>query len=83
MPAADIAVLTEDRATAEWYEAAVAGGGDPKTIANWVSNDLFRLLNERSLSVGDLNMTPDRLVALVRLVDDGTISAAMKARKAF
>ncbi len=76
LPAADIAVLTEDRATAEWYEAAVTAGGDPKAIANWVINELFRLLNARSLSVGDMDLTPDKLVALLRLVDDGTISAA-------
>ncbi len=76
LPAADIAVLTEDRATAEWYEAAVVAGGDPKVIANWVINELFRLLNARSLSVSDMDMTPDKLVALLRFVDDGTISAA-------
>src|SRR6266498_4908839 len=35
----DAAVLTADRALAEYYEAVVHAGADPKAAANWVVNE--------------------------------------------
>jgi aspartyl-tRNA(Asn)/glutamyl-tRNA(Gln) amidotransferase subunit B len=74
LSAYDAAVLTEDRPVAEWFEAAVAAGGEPKTIANWLINNLFALINESQQEIEAIRMTPEGLVALVRLVDEGAIS---------
>lgn len=67
-------VLAEDRAVADWFEAAVAAGGAPKALANWILNDLFRLLNERAQTIDELALTPAGLVELIGLVDDGTVN---------
>jgi aspartyl-tRNA(Asn)/glutamyl-tRNA(Gln) amidotransferase subunit B len=68
-------VLTEDRPVAEWFEAAIGAGGAPKSIANWMINVLFGQMNEHGLSIDEVTLSPDMLVALIRLVDDGVINA--------
>ena len=70
----DAQVLAEDRQVAEWYDTAVAGGGDPKQIANWVINELFRLMNEHGQSIGEIRVSPEGMVALSKLVADQTIN---------
>ncbi len=70
-------VLSEDRAVAEWFDAAVAAAGEttsPKTLANWILNDLFRLMNERGRSIDVIPVTPSALVALLDQVERGAIN---------
>ena len=66
--------LADDRAVAEWFDAAIGAGGKPKSLANWILNDLFRLLNERGLTISDVPLAPAALVELQSLVDRGTIN---------
>ena len=71
-------VLTADRPIADYYEAAVesASGTSPVKIANWLSSDLFSLLNEADIEIDEMKITPGALTELVRLVEIGKISAA-------
>ena len=70
----EAAALADDRAVAEWFDAAVAAGGAPKTLANWTLNDLFRLLNERGRRIDDIPVAPAALVALLDLVAQGALN---------
>src|SRR5690606_32994756 len=70
----EAAALAEDRAVAEWFDAAARAGGNPKTVANWVLNDLFRLMNERGGDIGGIAVTPEALVELLGLVERGTVN---------
>jgi aspartyl-tRNA(Asn)/glutamyl-tRNA(Gln) amidotransferase subunit B len=74
LTAIDAAALAEDRAVAEWFDAAVRSGGRPKTLANWILNDLFRLMNERSKTIAEIPLTPAALVALLAHVDAGAVN---------
>jgi aspartyl-tRNA(Asn)/glutamyl-tRNA(Gln) amidotransferase subunit B len=74
LPEYDAGLLSEERAVAEWYDAAVAAGGNPKSVANWVINSLFALLNERGQRIEEIPLAPAQLVRLLELVDTGTIS---------
>jgi len=74
LSAYEAAALADDRAVAEWFDAAVVAGGAPKSVANWVLNDLFRLLNERGLAAGDIPVSPAALVDLLRRVEDGSLN---------
>ncbi len=75
LPDKDIDVLTSSKATADWFEAAASAyGGEPKKIANWVIADLSGLLNEAGIELSDSKVSPEQLAALVKLIDDGTIS---------
>ncbi len=70
----EAAALADDRAVAEWFEAGVAAGGAPKALANWILNDLFRLMNERGRRIDDIPLAPAALVALLDLVAQGAVN---------
>ncbi|MDR1477188.1 MAG: Asp-tRNA(Asn)/Glu-tRNA(Gln) amidotransferase subunit GatB [Rickettsiales bacterium] len=69
----DAHTLTAERELADYFEEA-ARGRDGKTVANWISSELFALLNKDG---GDITRSPVSAAALGELVDlikDGTIS---------
>ncbi len=70
-----IAVLIEDRAIADYFEAAAGqSGADPKQVANWMTGELFRRLNEADISIEQVKVTPAALVELIGLVEQGAIN---------
>ncbi len=71
-------VLTAERSVAEYYEAAIrsSGGTSPVKIANWLSGDLFGLLNESATEIDQSKVSPEALARLVTLVESDAISAA-------
>src|SRR5436309_4199909 len=67
----DAAVLTADRAVADYYEAVVHAGAEPKTAANWVMTEVL----EDAKDHGDgLRVPPGALANLIGLVRGGTVS---------
>ncbi len=74
LPAYDAMFVTEELSIAEWFERAVNLGGAPKTIANWIMGELSRLLNEENKGFEENPVTPEALVRLLKLIDEGTIS---------
>ncbi len=71
----DADVLTEERPVAEWFEAAIEAGGEPKSIANWMLNVLFGQMNEHGQSIDQVIIQPGMLVDLIKLVDSAVINA--------
>jgi len=69
----DAAVLVEDRAVGDYFEACVEAGAKPKPAANWVMGGVLRKLKERKCEVGELAVTPAMLAELVGLVESGEI----------
>ena len=74
LSAYDAGVLTEEREVAEWLETAVSAGGEPKSVANWMINNLFSLMNERKKTIEQVQIAPADLVELIALVDKQTIN---------
>jgi aspartyl-tRNA(Asn)/glutamyl-tRNA(Gln) amidotransferase subunit B len=73
----DASVLVEDRAVADYFERAVQIADDtisPKLVANWVTGELFRLMNETGTAITETNIKPEDLVALIAMVKVGTIN---------
>jgi aspartyl-tRNA(Asn)/glutamyl-tRNA(Gln) amidotransferase subunit B len=67
----DAAVLTADRAVAEYYEAVVHAGADAKLAANWVMTEVLADAKDH----GDgLRVPPGALANLIGLVRGGTVS---------
>ena len=69
----DAAILVEERATADWYEA-LAKGRDAKLAANWMITELFGALNKAGVDLADSSVSADMLGGLIDLIADGTIS---------
>ena len=70
----DADVLTSLQATADYFEAAVKGGADPKATANYVTIDLARLLNAAGQELAACKITPAQLGELIVIRDSGKIT---------
>ena len=74
VPADAAEVLTSSRELADYYETAVASlPSNPKAIANWVMGEVLRDVKERKVELSG-TISPERLAALVGMVDAGKIS---------
>jgi aspartyl-tRNA(Asn)/glutamyl-tRNA(Gln) amidotransferase subunit B len=82
LPEYDVSILTSSKALADYFETAVALFPQPKTVSNWVMGELLRELNQSGTDVAASPVGPERLVALLKLVDAGTISLKV-AREIF
>ncbi|MBM0740234.1 Asp-tRNA(Asn)/Glu-tRNA(Gln) amidotransferase subunit GatB [Phormidium sp. CLA17] len=73
----DARVLTNDHATTEYFEAAIAAGASAKLAANWIMGDLGAYLNSNAhLNISDLPLKPESLAELIGLIENRTISNA-------
>jgi len=80
LPAHDAALLTADRETAGYFEAAVESlGAEPrkggKLVANWMLGELAAALNRDGRTIAAAAVHAGGLAALLRRIADGTISA--------
>jgi aspartyl-tRNA(Asn)/glutamyl-tRNA(Gln) amidotransferase subunit B len=72
----DALVLGSPVDLARFFEAVAAEGVDVKAAANWTMGEYLAHLNETGLEPGHGHITATRLAALVRLVQEGTVSAS-------
>ena len=85
LPDYDARLLTSSKAMADFFESAVklrgASGAvlpsHAKQVSNWMLGDLSGLLNQENRDISESPVSPDHLVELIGLVDDGTISVTM------
>jgi aspartyl-tRNA(Asn)/glutamyl-tRNA(Gln) amidotransferase subunit B len=74
LTAYDAEVLTATRELAEYFEACLAAGAQPKMAANWVMGEVTRGLNDNGLAITACPVSPQPLADLLALIDKGTIS---------
>ncbi len=72
----DAGVLTDTRALADYFEAAVRAGAAAKTASNWIQTELLRRLNDTGKEISGSPVAPAALAELVKLVESGQITAA-------
>lgn len=80
LPQYDAEVLVADKAIADFFEGCVKLYNQPKKIANWVMGDVLRYLYENDLEIYESNLSPKRLVDMIRLIDEGEISGKIAKR---
>ena len=71
----DAAVLASNLATASYFESAAAGARKPKSIANWILNDLQSALFAAGKTILECPITPAAFDELVNLIDEGKINS--------
>jgi aspartyl-tRNA(Asn)/glutamyl-tRNA(Gln) amidotransferase subunit B len=77
--AANAAVLTGDRALADYFESAVAKAS-PEVVrqtANWIVGGTSARLNERGIGIEQAPVAPAQLRGLIERIVDGTLSGKM------
>ncbi|HIK05364.1 MAG TPA: Asp-tRNA(Asn)/Glu-tRNA(Gln) amidotransferase subunit GatB [Trichormus sp. M33_DOE_039] len=81
LSAYDTRVLTEESAVSAYFEAVIASGGNPKTAANWITQDIAAYLNKQKLSIAEIGLTPANLADVIKLIESGKISNAQAKQK--
>jgi aspartyl-tRNA(Asn)/glutamyl-tRNA(Gln) amidotransferase subunit B len=70
----DAGVLADDLELAGYFETAAKKARKPKSVANWVLNDLQSALARSGKTIADCPVAAESLNELVDLVEAGTIS---------
>jgi len=71
----DASVLSSDRHLAAYFEATLDQAVPAKKAANFIINNLLGKLNEENTSIADCPVPPEKLRALLILVEDGTLAS--------
>lgn len=74
LPSYDAFVITQTRAMADFFDAALVYFKDAKILANWMMGDFTRLLNANRCSVLDSPVSAKQLAELLELITKGTLS---------
>lgn len=75
LAAHDSQILTEEKALADFFEAATqVPGASPRTVSGWVLNEILRELNLSQKSILDAPVSAEHLGQLVSLIESGKIS---------
>jgi len=80
----DASVLTAERAIAEYFDTIVAKGIGPKLVSNWITTDLFGMMNQHEIdreAIDTIPITADKLAGLLSLIEDGTINQSTGRKK--
>ena len=74
----DSAVLTSDKYVSDFFDDVIESDkslkASSKTIVNWITSELFSLLNENNIEINNSPITPEYLGKLVNLIKDDVIS---------
>ena len=78
----DASQLTANKVTSDFFEKAVALGGDAKQVSNWLQGEVAQFLNAEGKTLEQIELTPENLVEMIAIIEDGTISSKI-AKKVF
>ena len=66
-------ILVSDKETSEYFEKVIKSS-DVKLATNWITGELFALLNEKDLGITQSPISAENLSKLINLIKNGTIS---------
>ena len=66
--------LTNDKDRADYFEAMVAAGADPKEAANWLMGDFAKMLAQFGKEMKETPVSAVSMAELLKLIAAGTIS---------
>ena len=74
----DASVLTSDKAVSDYFDNVIKSDPSLKTISkiivNWITSELFSILNENNFEIINSPIKPSSLGSLVKLINEDVIS---------
>ncbi|RDX75224.1 Glutamyl-tRNA(Gln) amidotransferase subunit B, chloroplastic/mitochondrial, partial [Mucuna pruriens] len=70
----DVLFLANDKNIAEFFDATLVKGADPKLVANWIMSDIAAYMKNEKLTINEIKLTPEELSELIASIKGGTIS---------
>jgi aspartyl-tRNA(Asn)/glutamyl-tRNA(Gln) amidotransferase subunit B len=79
----DAGVLTENKEFALYYLALTKHTNNYKAASNWLTVNIKAYLNETAQEIENFNIKPEKIAAIIRLIDDNKISNSIATQKVF
>jgi aspartyl-tRNA(Asn)/glutamyl-tRNA(Gln) amidotransferase subunit B len=73
----DAVILTKDKAVSEYFTACALICEDKRRLGNWIIKELFKLMNDASVSIVSCPVKPGDFVRLIELVSSSEITEAI------
>ena len=70
----DVALLTEDRQLADYFETVARESGSPLRACNWIKTEVLRILKEQDKTIADFSVCPVCLGKLIAKVEKKDLS---------
>ncbi|HVE04968.1 MAG TPA: Asp-tRNA(Asn)/Glu-tRNA(Gln) amidotransferase subunit GatB [Rhizomicrobium sp.] len=70
----DASVLVAEKESADYFEAMLGAGAEPKAAANWLNNEYFGRLNKAGLGIADGPVSAKANAAIVAMISSDVIS---------
>ncbi len=83
LPEYDAMVITDTKEIAFYFEELCKNTKNYKAASNWMMGPVKSYLNELTMSISQLTVSPKTLAELIAVVDSGKVSFAMAATKIF
>jgi aspartyl-tRNA(Asn)/glutamyl-tRNA(Gln) amidotransferase subunit B len=77
IPKYDAELLTSSKALGDYYEKTTSLYPNSKVLSNWIMGELMRYLNEEKIEIDKSPISPEKLVEMLKLIDEGVISGKM------
>jgi aspartyl-tRNA(Asn)/glutamyl-tRNA(Gln) amidotransferase subunit B len=77
IPEYDAELLTSSKALGDYYEKTTSLYPNSKVLSNWIMGELMRYLNEEKIEIDKSPISPEKLVEMLKLIDEGVISGKM------
>jgi len=74
LPVYDVEMLSSSKPLVDFFEATVKCHNNTKSVSNWIQTEILRVMNEKSVAIAEVGITPPQLGELIKLIDDGVIS---------
>lgn len=71
----DSTIIVKDKNVSDYFEKTIKLGVNPKSSSNWITSNVLGYLNKNELDITDISLTPENLVELINMVDNGKISS--------
>ena len=71
----DAKTIIKDKKISDFYEKVIEVGGNAKSGANWITSIILGYLNKVELEINEIYLTPEMLVEIMNMVEEGKISS--------
>jgi len=79
----DAILISSEKEIAEYFDKLCSHTTHYKAAANWVIGPLRSYLHEAGHHITDVNVSPEQLAELIRLIDSGKLNYSVAAHKVF
>ena len=79
----DARVICDDKETVDYFEELITMTANYKAAANWLLGPVKSYLNENSISIDQLPVSPKKLAQLILLVDEGKTNFSIASSRIF